>query len=590
MLLLYVILTAMRFSYWNIKEFNNNDREEAKNLYRNGVNPLVSVILISRFKDNPSDIFAFLDTGSVQFSDPFLMADMGKAVTRIKKAIENNEKIAVYGDYDVDGMTSAATLALWLESKNAQYEIYIPKRINESGQAGEGFGLNNGALDTLKSRGVNLIITVDCGITANAEAAYAKSIGLDLIITDHHECRDMQPGDKLPEAIAVVNPKRFDCKYPYKYLAGVGVAFKLVCALEDDYCSAEVFNRFGKYLALGAIADVMPVTGENRKLICTGLEILNLNPGVGVKQLISEVCKENDTVTATTIGFVLAPRLNAAGRMSDPMISVRLLLTEDIHEAGELVEHLCRLNSDRRNLEQEIYEKALTLLPKPEPDEPIILYSDEWNQGVTGVVASRIAERYRLPAIIISINEAGIGRGSCRSSCDFDIYTALCSCKDILENYGGHKKAAGMDILPENIEELRKRFVKYYNEYIAENPGFGGLEVDYEVEKPELLLLDNIEALKQLEPYGNENQPPCLCVKNAKLIAIQSIGDGKHTRLKIEKSGHIFACIFFSVPIKELGVNIADTVDIAFEPQINDFRNQRTVQLQLSDIRPSGEI
>ena len=568
----------MRFLNWDIRGF---DRETAIGLCNNGVNPLVSVLLASRYSNKTEEIKFFLDTDSAPYHDPFLMKDMDKAVERIKKAVTEKEKIAVYGDYDVDGMTSTAVIAMWLKSKNADYEIYIPKRSSAAESSGEGYGLSINALDTLKVNGISLIITVDCGITATVEAKHAKEIGLGLVITDHHECRDA-----LPDADAVVNPKRSDCKYPYKSLAGVGVAFKLICALEGDYQSDTVFNRYGRFLALGTVADVMPATGENRKLICAGLNILSTNPGAGLNELIKEACKDTGKITTSTIGFALAPRLNAAGRMGDPMLSVRLLLTDDPLEAESLVKELCRLNNERRYLEQEIFDNAMTMLPESEPDEPIILYSNEWNQGVTGVVASRIAERFKLPAIIISINEAGIGRGSCRSTNGFDIYQALSSCKDILLNYGGHTKAAGMDILPDNIKELHRRITDIYNTFKLENSGSSGLLVDFEVEKPDLLTITNIEAMRILEPFGNENPIPCLCIKNAKLTAVQSIGAGKHTRLKIEKSGTVFACIFFSVPVDNLGVSIGDTVDVAFEPQINEFRGTYSVQLQLQDIRP----
>jgi len=563
----------MRFQNWNIKKFSEKDREAAKGLYLSGVNPLVSVLLTTRYK-NTDEINTFLNTDSAPFYDPFLMADMEKATIRIKKAIEDSEKIAVYGDYDVDGMTSTAVIALWLRSKNANFEIYIPGRFDE------GYGLSIDALDTLKSNGTDLVITVDCGITATREAEHAKNIGLDLIITDHHECRET-----LPAADAVINPKRSDCKYPYKTLAGVGVAFKLVCALENDYQSADVFEKFGRFLALGTIADVMPVTGENRKLICEGLKILNSNPGAGLKQLISEVCKDTERVSTATIGYLLAPRLNAAGRMGDPKLSVELLLTDDTTKANELVAELCHLNMKRRSLEQEIFENALSMISSDKQNEPIILYSRDWNQGVTGVVASRIAERFKLPSIIISIDEDGIGRGSCRSAGGFDIYDALHNCEDILENYGGHTKAAGMDIAEGNIEKLRERIVKNYKNF-AKTCFAPGLEIDYEVEKLELLKFANVEALKCLEPYGNENPPPCLCIKNATITALQAIGEGKHSRMKIEKNGETFSCIFFSVAVEDLGVNKGDTVDIAFEPQVNEFRGQSSVQLQLCDIHP----
>jgi len=562
----------MKFRNWDVSGF---DRDTAKEFYHNGVNPLVSVFLASRGVTKLEDVHAIIGDVPFQFYDPFLMADMDKAVSRINKAIEAGERIAVYGDYDVDGMTACAILAIWLRSKNAVFETYIPGRFDE------GYGLNNAALETLKSNGVELVITVDCGITAIEEALYAESIGLDLVITDHHECRDV-----LPVAHAVVDPKRPDCGYPYKSLAGVGVAFKLICALEDDYLSEDIFKMYSEFVAVGTVADVMPVLGENRELIKRGLTILNTNPRPGFKSLLLEVGVEPGKVTASTIGYMIAPRLNAAGRMGQSELSVDLLLSNDIEESDRLAAELCLLNTKRRDLEQEIYEEAMIMLPKDVPDEPIILAKSGWYQGVTGIIAAKMAERFRVPAIIISIDDDGTGRGSCRSFGTFAIYDALRSCEDILGSYGGHEMAAGVTVAQENIDELRQRVKACYNESVKDLPE-AGLRLDFEVEKPELLTIQNIEALEDLEPFGNGNPSPCLCIFGAKVSSAQSIGAGKHTKFKVEKSGVILDCIFFSAPADDLGINVGMMVDLAFDPQINEFRGRSNVQLQLFDIRRS---
>jgi len=570
----------MKYNNWDVKGF---DRDKAVEFYNLDVNPLVSVFLASRPEFFPDIESVHKVTGSIpiDINDPFLMADMDKAVHRIKKAVENGERIAVYGDYDVDGMTASAVFSLWLKSKAADFEIYIPGRIDE------GYGLNTKALDMLKANGVKLVVTVDCGITAIDEALYAKEIGLDLVITDHHECRDV-----LPEAFAVVDPKRSDCRYPCKSLAGVGVAFKLVCALEDDYLSEDIFNKYIEFVAVGTVADVMPVDEENRELIRRGLTILNTAPSPGLRCLINGVNVEPGKVTASTIGFMIAPRLNAAGRMGQSDLSVELLLTENLEESELLAAKLCHLNSERRKCEQEIYNEAVFMLPKAEPDEPIVLASSDWHPGVAGIVASKMAERYQLPTAIISINEDGLGHGSCRSYGAFGIYSALCTCEDILVDYGGHDKAAGITVKEENIDELRKRIIKYYNDfYSGKSDGMPGttLELDFEVEKPELLTLENINALEMLEPFGHNFPSPRLCLCNAGLSSVISIGAGKHSKIKVEKSGKVLECIFFSVPSEDLGVNEGMTVDIAFEPQINEFRGRSSVQLQLFDIRESGK-
>jgi len=560
----------MRYGSWDINGFN---RDSAVRLCENGINPLVSVFLASRNITETADAHAVIGTDPVSFNDPFLMADMDKAVSRIRKAVTDGEKIAVYGDYDVDGMTASVILAIWLRSKDADFEIYIPGRFEE------GYGLNNAALSDLKDRGVGLVITVDCGITGLVEARHAKKLGLGLVITDHHECRDT-----LPEADAVIDPKRPDCPYPFKSLSGVGVAFKLVCALEGDYLSDAIFREYSELVAIGTVADVMPVIDENRELIRRGLRVLNDDPRPGIRRLLQEAGTVPGKVTASTISFTIAPRLNAAGRMGQPDLSVDILLTDSAQEAEKLAVELNRLNTERRSLEIEISEQATAMLPEAGPDGPVVLACEGWYQGVAGIVASKMAERYKLPVIIISLAD-GVGRGSCRSYGSFSIYDALCSCEDILDTYGGHGMAAGITVAEENIGELRRRVISCYHTKTKEAPP-SGLTVDFEVEKPELLTLDNVEALERLEPFGNGNPSPCLCMTGAVATVVQSIGAGKHTRLKINKSGKMLDCVFFSVAAEDLGVSEGELVDVAFEPQINEYRGRSSVQLQLLDIRP----
>jgi len=562
----------MRSANWEIGGF---DRATAVDFCRQGINPLVSVLLTSRGITQIEKARAILGDGPPEIHDPFLLTDMDKAVSRINAAVENGERIAIYGDYDVDGMTSCALLSLWLRSKNADYETYIPGRL------GEGYGLNRAALETLKSRGIGLVITVDCGITAIEEAGFAQNLGLGLVITDHHECRA-----ELPEADAVINPKRPDCNYPNKSLAGVGVAFKLVCALEGVTDFDEMFRRYGDLVAIGTIADVMNVLGENRELIRRGLFALNNGPRPGILRLLQEVGVEPGKVSSAVVGFTIAPRLNAAGRMGKPNLSVELLLSDSGRDAESLAVELCRLNSERRSLELGIFEEAVALLPEFNPGEPIILAQRGWFQGVTGIVAAKMAERYQVPAVIISIDDDGIGRGSCRSCGGFSLYEALRSCEDILNNYGGHEMAAGVTVDEARIDELRRRLISNYRDSIMVAPK-PGLYLDFEVEKMELLTVQNIEALECLEPFGSGNPSPCLCIRGAVIVFVQSIGAGKHTRLRIEKADKTMDCVFFSMPFEELGVGEGMLVDVAFEPQINDFRGRSDVQLHVIDIRLS---
>ncbi|MCL2125192.1 MAG: single-stranded-DNA-specific exonuclease RecJ [Oscillospiraceae bacterium] len=562
----------MRFKNWDIAGF---EREVAKEFFKKGINPLVSVFLASRGVSDILDARAMMGDIPSEIHDPFLLTDMDKAVARINTAVDNGEKIVIYGDYDVDGMTSCVMLALWLRAKNASYEIYIPGRFSE------GYGLNTIALDALKARGVGLVITVDCGITDIAEAEHARSIGLDLVITDHHECRDT-----LPVATAVIDPKRPDCGYPHKLLAGVGVAFKLVCALDGLIDTEEVFRKYGDLVSIGTVADVMPVGGENCELIRRGLRVINDNPRPGLLRLLRESNPERSKVTSATLGFIVCPRLNAAGRMGQTDLSVNLLMTDDDAEAEMLTAELNRLNMERRALEIAIYDEAASMLPKTGVDGPIVLARRGWHQGVTGIVAARMAENHLVPAIIISIDEDGRGRGSSRSYGTFGIYGALTSCKDILDNFGGHEMAAGLTIAEGKIDEFRARIREYYFANVDKNY-IPGLRLDFEVEKPELLTILNIEALERLEPFGNGNPPPCLCIKDALLAAVYSIGAGKHSRLRIEKSGRSLDCVYFSMPSGDLEVSEGMLVDIAFEPQINEFRGRTSVQLLVIDIKMS---
>ena len=563
----------MKYRDW---EKGGYDRAVATIFYRSGINPLAAVFLASRGVTDIEEAREILGESAPVIHDPMLMADMGKAVSRINAAITGGERIAVYGDYDVDGMTSSVILADWLRLKGADTEVYIPGRFDE------GYGLNSAALDLLKSHGVDLVVTVDCGVTAIEEARHARELGLGLVITDHHECRE-----ELPEADAVVDPKRSDCKYPFKALAGVGVVYKLICALEPQTGPEAVLLRYGDLVAVGTVADVMPVGGENRGLIRQGLAVLNYNPRPGLRSLINEANPEHGMITANAISFTIAPRLNAAGRMGRPDMSVDLLLSEGDTEAKKLAVELCRLNTERRNLENEIFEQAVTMMPPSVPGGPIVLARRGWHQGVTGIVAAKIAERYLAPAIIISIDENRTGRGSCRSYGAFSIYSALKSCEDILGNFGGHDMAAGVTVAEDKIGELRRRIDLYYRDNTTAAPG-PGLVMDFEVDKPDLLAVENIRELDKLEPYGAGFPPPRLCITEAHITSVASIGAGKHTRLRIGKAGRDFDCIYFSMLAGDLGVREGMLADVAFEPQINEFRGRATVQLNLLDIKESG--
>jgi single-stranded-DNA-specific exonuclease len=565
----------MKFTNWDIRGY---DRAAALELCRSGINPLVSVFLSSRGMVTLEDAKNFLQDDLAAIHDPYMLNDMGVAVKRIKRAMENGERIAIYGDYDVDGMTASCLMASFFRSHETDFEIYIPGRMEE------GYGVNCSALDTLKASGVSLVITVDCGITAKYEAEYAKQIGIDLIITDHHECKE-----ELPDALAVIDCKRRDSDYPNKSLAGVGVAFKLVCALEENENIETLLDKYGDFVAIGTIADVMPVVGENRVLIRRGLLSLNKKSRPGLKRLMKETCVERRDINTAAIGFALAPRLNAAGRMGRTSLSVDLMLTELDDEADQFTVELCALNSERRLMESAIIEEALALLSKMNPPKgPIVLASRGWYQGVMGIVAARIAEQFFFPAILISIDDDGVGRGSCRSFGNFRMYSALEKCSDLLENFGGHEMAAGLTMSEGHIDTFRKRISEYYHETIK-IPAVPTLKVDFEVVKPELLSLENVAALERTEPFGNSFLPPMLCIRGATLNSAIPVAGGRHTKLRIVKSGKSFDCIAFNRSFEDLGVKTGDIVDVAFEPQVNEFRGWRNVQLHIMDIRTHAE-
>ena len=560
----------MKFENWIVKGF---DRDAAIALVRNGLNPLVAVILAARGITTMENALPLLSDDIAKIHDPFLLRDMDKAVNRIMQAVENDEHVVIFGDYDVDGMTSSCIMHEFLTSLGLNCEVYIPGRLDE------GYGLNIPAINCFYEKGVSLIVTVDCGITAVEETLHAKELGIDVVITDHHECKA-----ELPDAVAVIDPKREDCTYPNRNLAGVGVAFKVICALAGANRLNEMLEKYTELVALGTIADVVSVCGENRTLLKIGMERLAKTKRPGLLHLFKETGLDSKRLTTGAIGFSIAPRLNAAGRMGCPDLSVKLLATTDPKEASSIAEELCNLNNERRNLVTSIFDEASEILEKTKVPGPIILAKRGWYQGVMGIVAARIAEMHMLPTIMICIDETGIGRGSCRSFGCFQLYSALESCSDLLVNFGGHEMAAGLTIKEENIPEFTKRFQEYYHKMI-QIPPVPTLHIDLEVKKPGLLSLDNLEAAISLEPYGNGHPPPLLCIKNAVLTQLIPVGGGVHTKVRINKFGESFDGIFFSKTVQELGVRVGDHVDVAFEPQINEFRNRKSVQMLLMDMK-----
>ena len=539
-------------------------------LLEGGCTPLLASVLALRGVTTRAEMDELLHGGEELLEDPLLLTDMPRAVERVRRAVRSGEKTAVYGDYDVDGITSTCLLTDYLRSKGLECIPYIPDRSEE------GYGLNDAAVCALHEQGVSLVITVDCGITAREEALYAASLGMDMIITDHHECGS----GPLPEAVAVVDCKRPDEPYPNHSLAGVGVALKLVCACEGQ--SREMVERYCDLAAIGTIADVMPLTGENRYLVRRGLEKLRREPRPGIAAMLRESSVDGKKLTASVVGFTLAPRLNAAGRLDCPSVAARLLMTDDPAEAASLAIELCDLNRRRQSIETAIWDEANAMLASSAPDAPIVLASDKWHQGVIGIAASRLAEQYSLPAIMVCLN-GEVGKGSCRSYGGFNLFDALSACSEHLIGFGGHALAAGLNIRSDRLDDFRSALAQYYRENKpAPSPE---VQPDLLICDAELLSIDNVRSLDQLEPFGNANARPTMCFCAVPLESAGDVGGGKHLRIRTRLGRESFEGIFFSHTERELDIHSGDLVDIAFTPQINEFRGHISVQLLISAIR-----
>lgn len=534
-----------------------------------GYSELLALVLTINGHTTPELAEHFINVSIDDIHDPFDLKDMDAAVDRIKTAIANNEKIAVYGDYDVDGITATSIVTDYLESKGLTVEPYIPDRLDE------GYGLNTKAIDYFKEQEISLVITVDCGITAANEVEYAKSLGIDMIITDHHECLDKE---RIPKALAVVDYKRSDCTYPSKILAGVGVAFKLICAVDGN--SEEMLKKYSDLVAIGTIADVMPLIGENRFIVIEGLKKLRTNPRPGLAAMLEKSGVDKSTVNASTVGYSLSPRINAAGRMGKAITAQKLVMATDPLEADELAERLCDLNKERQRVETEIWQQALTMLEDKEISSPIVLYNDRWHQGVIGIAASKLAEHFSLPTIMICLNDDGIGKGSCRSFGNFNIFEALSACKEHLLSFGGHPLAAGINIKREKINDFSKALADYYRNNKPTDSG--DITPDILINDPKLLSVSNVKSLDSLEPYGSSNPKPLMCMCGVYLQRSAPFGKEKnHLKMNIVACGKTeFECIFFSHTMEELGIHDKEYIDIIFTPKINEVRGS-SVQLTL---------
>ena len=561
----------VKFGAWNVSSF---DTAQVRELEQAGYGALCARILSARGYGDAAAAREYL-RGDAPLNSPFLMKDMKNAADRVRLAVARREHIAVFGDYDVDGITSTALLTEFLRGMGGRVTPYIPARLEE------GYGLNEIAIRWLYKQQVNLIVTVDCGITANDEAELCRKLGMELVITDHHECKD-----ELPRAVAVVDPHRPDCTYPHTDLSGVGVAFQLAAAISGD--QAGLLERFSDLLCLGLVADVMPLRGEVRTMVVKGLNALARPARPGLAALM-EGCGCTGPVTTSTVGYLLAPRINAAGRMGQVEQALELFMTRDPARGKALAESLCRLNRERQRVEAGIYQQAVAMLGPDAHPHAIVLAGETWHQGVVGIVASRLSEEYNCPAFLICMDRDR-GKASSRSYGGFNLFGALTQLSGLLESFGGHELAAGFTISRENIPAFRKAMTELAERFQASGQADTALAVDCAVD-PALLTIENIRALNQLEPCGTGCPIPVLCVEDAVVTQLSEVGGGKHLRLGLRcPNGQSLAAIFFSQTALGTGVALGDAVDVAFTPQINEFRGSRSVQLNVVDLRLSRSL
>ena len=566
---------------WLIKEQNQTQSKIfSQSLH---ISPLVSQLLINRGLTTIEEADYFLHATLKDLHSPLIMKDTDKAVQRLITAINNREKICIYGDYDVDGITATAVLVLFLREIQADVFYYLPHRIEE------GYGLDIDALKKIKHKGAHLLITVDCGIADNEAIQFARSHNLDVIVTDHH-----QPPEILPPAYAILNPKQPNCKFPFKELAGVGVAFNLVMALRRELRQRGFWKRaeppnLKQYLdlvALGTIADIVPLIDENRLLVKYGLAELSKAERPGIRALKAVSATPDGPITSDMVAFRLAPRINASGRVSTATTGLELLLTTDCVEAQRLARKLNEENSRRQQLEKSITEEAKAMINgEADANRPLVLASPRWHQGVIGICASRMVEEYYLPTILIAIDEAtGHGKGSARSIYGFELYGVLKQCASLLTSFGGHRQAAGLTIPVDNIQAFAQRFTEIFRDVMREEDVVPHLEIDAEL--PLDALSDElIEEIEKLAPFGTANPEPLFCSTELKLYSAMIVGNG-HLKLKIKEGGCFYDAIGFNMG--SASTLNDEAIRLAFVPQFNVWQGVKNIQLKLKDIQISS--
>lgn len=556
-------------------EFYNSDEKLVDEICeRYNLNKVIGKIIVNRHVVNDEDVRIFITPTRDDFHDPFLFKGMDIAVERIIKAINNKEKILIYGDYDVDGITSTTVLKKYLMDRGISVDTYIPNRLHE------GYGLNKNAIDTIKERNIDLIITVDCGISAIEEVDYAVSLGMDVIVTDHHEV-----GEKLPNALAVIDAKRKDNTYPFRSLAGVGVVFKLIQALSIKLeIKPEEYLKYLDLVCVGTISDIVPLEGENRTIAKLGLMLIKVTRNLGLRELIkSSGYKEIDS---NTISFGVAPRINACGRMGHEEKSLKLFLAEDLESATKITKELNEYNTLRQSTEKAIYEEAIQEIDRNHLDEKnsIVLGGKGWHHGVIGIVSSKVTDKYYKPSILLSF-EDDIAKGSGRSVPGFDLYEGLTKCEDLLEKYGGHSMAVGLTLKKENLEKFKERF-----EQIAKEKNIKELVpiiyIDDELKLKDINM-DLVKGLSILEPFGEANKVPLFLIRNLKIDSIRALSEGRHLKLTLRDENFVINAIGFELGYLAEEYRIGDRIDVVGTLEINSFNGFRSIQINMKDIRKS---
>lgn len=557
---------------WQVYQVENDEVEKLQEKYK--INKLLATILVNRGIMEEEQIEKFLKPKRSDFYNPYGMPDMNIAVERIMKAIENKEKTIIYGDYDVDGITSVTVLKSFLEERGLHVEVYIPNRLEE------GYGLNKKAVEYIAEQKYSLMITVDCGISAVEEVEYANQLGIETIVTDHHE-----PGNELPNAIAVVDAKRKDNQYQCRNLAGVGVVFKLIQAIGIKMGLEE--KEYLKYLdivCIGTISDIVPLTDENRVIVKLGLKLVEQTRNLGLKSILQ--ASGYNKIDSVTISFGIAPRINACGRMGHQEEALNLFLSKDINEVNELTQKLNEYNKTRQEIEKKIYKDATTQIEEQglANKNTIVLMGKSWHHGVIGIVASKITEMYFKPSILLC-EEDDLGKGSGRSIPGFDLYEALTECKESINRFGGHAMAVGINVKKDKLEEFKEKLEQISKEKNIEEI-VPILKIDAQISLDEINK-EMVNSLKKLEPFGEENKNPLFVFKNLKIDSIRALSEGKHLKLTLKDNKNIVNAIGFNLGDLANEYRIGDKVDVVGNLEINSFNGVDNIQINIKDLMKS---